>query len=76
MQFFEYNHTGKRLLLFHVNYPECVVTKDPEIFLVYAKDDEEARAIAYAHIFSKIPLVPFYGSYNEKTYEGNFLCAM
>ena len=76
-KFFEYAKIHEYPNLNEVVYPHCPTWgRDPDVFLVYAKDKEEAFKLAMAHIYDGKPLEKFYGTYNGDKYYGDIKCVM
>lgn len=70
-KFFEYSMFGIYPLLNEVTYPHCPTWGDEEdVFLVYAKDKEEAFKLAMAHLYEGKPFDKFYGPYAGEIWHG------
>lgn len=50
--------------------------EDPHVFLIYAKDRQDAFRLAMEHLYENRPLQAFYGSYNGVPYHGDIQCIM
>lgn len=70
-KFYEYSDTSGHPIINEVNYPHCPSWgEDPNVFLVYAKDKEDAFKLAMAHIYDGKPTSKFTGTYAGEKWEG------
>lgn len=76
-KFYEYSSLGIYPNVNEVTHPHCPMgEEDPDVFLVYAKDQDDAFRLAMAHIYDGKPLERFYGTYKGEKYHGEVKCVM
>lgn len=72
-KFYEYADTDVHVYpaLNEVVYPHCPTWgDDPEVFLIYAENKDEAFKLAMEHLYHGRPLERYYGTYNGDRYNG------
>lgn len=76
-KFFEYTNVNAHPTLNEVTYPHCpTYGDDPEVFLIYAENRDEAFGLAMAHIYDGKRLEKYYGTYKGEKYNGEVMCVM
>lgn len=76
-QFYEYANVSGYPCINQVNTPSCPMgEEDPHVFLIYAKDRQDAFRLAMEHLYENRPLQAFYGFYNGVPYHGDIQCIM
>ena len=70
-KFYQYSDLSGHPIINEVTYPHCPMWgEDPNVFLIYAKDEKDAFRLAMAHIYEGKPMEKFYGTYAGDRYEG------
>lgn len=76
-KFWEYSNLNGYPIFNEVAYPYCPSGEDdPNVFLIYAINEVDARIAANNHIFDGKPLERFFGNFNGKNYHGEIKCVM
>lgn len=76
-KFYEYSNLLGYPTVNEVTMPQCPMgEEDPEVFLVYAENSQQAFDLAMAHIYDRKSLDKFYGSYKGGQYHGEVRCVM